>query len=175
MRCEEEKESKTTLELYSRCKKKIGEEQIYENDFNSVLLYRCRSNTLKLKWRNRFAGGDEICDLCGGSEVETLEHFLLDCVSLSMRCGGGGGYRGSQWRRCCCLRWWRGRALVTWEAILVSSGGGGSSWWVEWRWRQSRKWGANNGTSAEEIRRTSAKEKATLEIISIYLYIWLIL
>ena len=82
MRWEEEKESKTTLELYSRCKKKIGEEQIYENDFNSVLLYRCRSNTLKLKWRNRFAGGDERCDLCGGSEVETLEHFLLDCVSL---------------------------------------------------------------------------------------------
>ena len=49
MRWEEEKESKTTLELYSRCKKKIGEEQIYEDDFNSVLLYRCRSNTLKLK------------------------------------------------------------------------------------------------------------------------------
>ena len=23
-----------------------------------------------------------MCDLCGGSEVETLEHFLLDCVSL---------------------------------------------------------------------------------------------
>ena len=22
------------------------------------------------------------CDLCIGSEVETLEHFLLDCVSL---------------------------------------------------------------------------------------------
>ena len=48
MRWEEEKESKTTLELYSRCKK-IGEQQIYENDFNSVLLYRCLINTLKLK------------------------------------------------------------------------------------------------------------------------------
>ena len=55
---------------------------MYENDFNSVLLYRCRSNTLKLKWRNRFAMKDEKCDLCGGFEVETLEHFLLDCVSL---------------------------------------------------------------------------------------------
>ena len=37
---------------------------------------------MKLNWRNRFAGGDERCDLCGGSEVETLEHFLLDCAAL---------------------------------------------------------------------------------------------
>ena len=61
MRWEEEKKSKTALELYSRCYNKIGddsEEQIYENDFNSVLLYQCWSNTLKLKWRNRFAAGD---------------------------------------------------------------------------------------------------------------------
>ena len=37
---------------------------------------------MKLKWRNRFAGGEKRCDLCGGSEVETLEYYLLDCVSL---------------------------------------------------------------------------------------------
>ena len=35
--------------------------------------------------------------------------------------------------------------------------------------RGSGRRGANNGRSTEEIRRTSAKEKATLEIISIYL------
>ena len=58
-----------------------------------MLLYRYKSKTLKLKWRNRFAGGDERCYLCGGSEVETLEHFLLDCVSLEEV--GGGGAAGS--------------------------------------------------------------------------------
>ena len=35
--------------------------------------------------------------------------------------------------------------------------------------RESGKRGANSGGSTEEIRRTSAEEKATLEIISIYL------
>ena len=35
--------------------------------------------------------------------------------------------------------------------------------------RESRRREANNGRSAEEIRRTSEEEKTTLEIISIYL------
>ena len=32
-----------------------------------------------------------MCDLCRGSEVETLKHFLLDCVSLRLSGGGAAG------------------------------------------------------------------------------------
>ena len=43
-------ESKTTLELY-RSKGNFGEEGIYSNEYGSVLLFKCRTNTLKLRWR----------------------------------------------------------------------------------------------------------------------------
>ena len=39
-----------TLEVY-RNKSKIHEEMIYNNSFGSVILFRCRTNTLKLNWR----------------------------------------------------------------------------------------------------------------------------
>ena len=76
-RWKSEKESKTILAVYSRFKKEISEKEIYVNDYNSVLLYRCRSNTytLKLGWRSRFVGGLV--------EVETVEHFLLECGGLA--------------------------------------------------------------------------------------------
>ena len=149
IRWEEEKESKTTLELYSRCKKKIGEEQIYENEFNSVLVYRCRSNTLKLKWRNRFAGGDERCDLY----VEDLRwrRWSTSCLTVSLwrRCGGRGECRESLWRRCCCLRWGDGRCIgdlrnyigELWrrrKQLMSSVRTGGGGFLEGTRWRRSK-------------------------------------
>ena len=77
----EEMERRTTLELY-RHKREFGDEGIYENGWGSVLLFRCRTNTLMLGWRARFQNGDVSCVLCGADE-ETIEHFVLQCESLA--------------------------------------------------------------------------------------------
>jgi hypothetical protein len=73
--------SKSTLQLYRDHKHQIAEEKMYDNRYRSVLLYRCRTNTLKLGWRNRFTGGEVMCGLCR-EEVETLEHFIKKCGRL---------------------------------------------------------------------------------------------
>ena len=54
---------------------------IYGNTFGSVLMFRYRSNTLGLKWNNRFSGGAMDCLLCGAVE-ETVEHFVVECGGL---------------------------------------------------------------------------------------------
>ena len=48
-------DSKTTLRIY-RNKVDIGEEGVYRNTYGSVLMFRCRTNTRGLRWRNRFSG-----------------------------------------------------------------------------------------------------------------------
>lgn len=72
---------KTTLVHYAAYKTKIKEEKFYTNDEGSTLVFRARTNTLKLNWRKRFEGGDIMCGLCGVEE-ETLEHFLKRCYRL---------------------------------------------------------------------------------------------
>ena len=79
----EEKSSKTTLGIYNLFKTSIKEEtSIYDNTEESRILFKARTNTLNLNWRNRFkVNPDEIdttCPMCGENE-ETLEHFLLRC------------------------------------------------------------------------------------------------
>lgn len=76
-----EMEQKKTLELYSSFKTEIKEENYYDNTEGSVLMFRARSNTLKLRWRNRFEDGDVCCLLCG-EEEETLSHFIKRCRAL---------------------------------------------------------------------------------------------
>ena len=77
-------ESKTTLELY-RSKENVGNKGIYSNEYGSVygsvLLFQCRTNTLKLRWRQGFEGGAVYCLLCGGEE-ETVRHFVVECREL---------------------------------------------------------------------------------------------
>ena len=75
--------NKPTLHIYRQFKVRIQDDNIYENDHASCLLFRCRSNTLKLNWRNRLTGEDTCCRLCTGGVEETLQHFLLDCEALS--------------------------------------------------------------------------------------------
>ena len=53
-------ESKTTLAVYNQHKREIGDEKVYVNNYSSVLLYRCRSNMLRLDWGNRFVGGGPV-------------------------------------------------------------------------------------------------------------------
>jgi len=46
-----------------------------------VLLYRVRSKSLRLGWRERFWGREVGCVGCGAEE-ETLIHFLEECEGL---------------------------------------------------------------------------------------------
>ena len=73
-RWREEVSSKSTLSFY-RAKESIGGEGGYDNSWGSVLLYRVRSNSLRLGWRERFFGGEVAYVMCGAEE-ETLLHFL---------------------------------------------------------------------------------------------------
>ena len=76
-----ELESRSSLVAY-RLKDGFGTDGVYENDWDSSLMFRARSNTLKLGWRGRFVGDDVVCLVCGVEE-ETLEHFLLRCGGLA--------------------------------------------------------------------------------------------
>ena len=85
--CDEERwrrelEAKTTVQLYCKWKSKIKEERIYDNTEASTLLFRARSNTLKLGWRGRYLNTEVTCRLCGSGEEETLDHFLVECETL---------------------------------------------------------------------------------------------
>ena len=55
------------MDLY-RNKRGIGDEGKYSNGYGSVLLFQCRTNTLKLRLRQRFEGGVVDCPLCSGGE-----------------------------------------------------------------------------------------------------------
>ena len=78
----EELENKKTLSIYKKYKTKIQEETIYDNSFGSKLLFRARSNSLELFWRNVFSGGDVSCKLCNRDVNESLEHFIGECEGL---------------------------------------------------------------------------------------------
>ena len=74
---------KTTLTYYRKFKTDIkGEENLYGNNQESMILFRARTNTLDLQWRKKFTNETIICQLCK-EEEETLEHFLLDCKQLN--------------------------------------------------------------------------------------------
>ena len=75
-----ESKSKATLQLY-RNKVTIGDEEIYCNRLGAVILFQCRTNTKRLKWRQGFVGWAVDCPLCGAVE-ETVAHFVTECVVL---------------------------------------------------------------------------------------------
>ena len=75
-----EVEDKITLQL-CRNKVSIGDEEIYCNRLGAVILFQCRTNTLRLKWRQGFVCGAMDCSLCGAVE-RTVAHFVTDCVVL---------------------------------------------------------------------------------------------
>ena len=70
---------KSYLRIYRKWRTEIGgQENIYDNRQASVTLFKCRTNTLKLKDRNRFRNEETKCEMCG-VEKEDLKHFLLWC------------------------------------------------------------------------------------------------
>ena len=78
----EEMNEKSTLEMYRTYKREIKEERFYDNTTESCLMFRARSDTLKLGWRKRFEGGEVSCQLCNIGEEETLSHFVEKCDRL---------------------------------------------------------------------------------------------
>ena len=76
----EEMETKSSLHIYKNWKKEIKQSP-YRNNFQSVLLFKLRSNTLNLEVRNRFKGESTICKMCNEDE-EDLFHFMLHCRML---------------------------------------------------------------------------------------------
>ena len=76
-----EVEERETNEIY-RAQNKIGEEGLYSNDSGLMTLFRCRTNTIKLNWCQRFQGGVVDCPVCESGAEETLRHFLKDCHGL---------------------------------------------------------------------------------------------
>ena len=74
---------KTSLRIYRQWRTEIGgQEKIYDNRQGSEILFKCRTNTLKLKDRNRFRNEETKCEMCG-SEREDLKHFILWCPTYS--------------------------------------------------------------------------------------------
>ena len=64
-----------------RNKVSIGDEEIYCSRLGAVILFQCRTNTLRLRCREGFVGGVVDCPLCGAVE-ETVAHFVTECVVL---------------------------------------------------------------------------------------------
>ena len=63
----------------------IGDEEIYYNKLGAVILFQCRTNALRLKWRQGLLAGRWIAHCV----EETVAHFVTECVVLE----------GGQWVR----------------------------------------------------------------------------
>ena len=63
-------------------KNNITEEEFYDNTEKSILLFKATTNTLKLRDWYRHLGENTECQICRNGE-ENLEHFLIECISLS--------------------------------------------------------------------------------------------
>ena len=59
----------------------MGNEEIYCNRLGAVVLFQCKTNTLRLRWRQGFVGGEMDFTLCGAVE-ETVAQIVTECVVL---------------------------------------------------------------------------------------------
>ena len=75
-----EMEAKSTLKYYREGKIMITEEKWFKNGEKYSIMMKIRSNTLKLNWREKDEH-NKVCKLCNNG-IETLNHFILDCVEL---------------------------------------------------------------------------------------------
>ena len=98
-------DSKTTLVLY-RSKRNMGDGGIYSNEYGSVLLFQCWTNTLKLRWRQGFEGGSVYCLLCGGLIEALCCWNVVSCRNkkavwcmYNRSTGLGANVYGQEWRK----------------------------------------------------------------------------
>ena len=61
--------------------REISGMRVYTAMNTVVLLFQCRTNTMKLRWRQGFEGAAVDCLLCVGEE-ETLRHFVVESREL---------------------------------------------------------------------------------------------
>ena len=76
--------TKSSLDMYSRYKKIIKEETVYDNRNSSALLFQARTKSLNLNIEKRHQNGDTTCSLCK-QETEDAFHFIFSCVSLNKK------------------------------------------------------------------------------------------
>ena len=57
-------ETKSTLWVYRKFKRKIKEEKFYDNSWDSEILFRARTNTLVLEDLKRHSNEDTSCKIC---------------------------------------------------------------------------------------------------------------
>ena len=80
-------ETKTSVEMYKRFKRRVGEDKIYDNRRESEILFQARTNCMRLNNMFRHIVGREgetNCDLCKEG-MEDIEHFMLDCKELEIK------------------------------------------------------------------------------------------
>ena len=75
-------QNKSTLTIHRNNIQEIKKEIWMENEQKCNTMMKIRSNSLKLRWREFNNAADKSCNLCS-TEVETLEHFMLDCIKLN--------------------------------------------------------------------------------------------
>ena len=73
---------RSTLKMYSKFKNHPQEVKWFRNGQRYFNMMRARSNTLKLGWREFENDSNKICKICSKGEIETLKHFILECVEL---------------------------------------------------------------------------------------------
>ncbi len=77
-----EMNERKSLKMYKEWRDEIGkQEKMYDIRLTSVLLFRCRTNTLNINDRNRFKRESTACQLCG-NEREDLEllHAMVSSI-----------------------------------------------------------------------------------------------
>ena len=73
---------KSSMNFYRKYKIQIrDEQQIYDNNQESAILFRARTNTLKLQDWKGHTNNSSICRLCN-KETENTQHFILHCTAL---------------------------------------------------------------------------------------------
>ncbi len=74
-----EMSERESLQMYREWRNEIGKQKgVYDNKQASVLLFKCRTNTLNINDRRRFKEEGTECQVCG-NEKEDLPHFILWC------------------------------------------------------------------------------------------------
>ncbi len=76
-------DEKSSFRIYREWRAEIGgQEKIQDNRQASDILFKCRTNTLKLNVRNIFLNEDTKCEMCG-NENEDLKYYFLLCPAYS--------------------------------------------------------------------------------------------
>ena len=59
---------------------------MFQNDYNIILLNRCRSNTSKLEWRNKFGDGTVNLKVCESGKEETFHYPVYHIEGWEENC-----------------------------------------------------------------------------------------